>query len=172
MTNITSGNQEFINSLMGNTIEKVNSKFIVFYKTFGGLGLLISKAQVGSYVEIANNGSSSIKPDIKFPSSKSNCTGLNNWHIIFVTWSKGENLSNCWSNGEKMITLVFLIDLCLCPPAFAPRPLPFVNSKKLKGNRKKFQSRQSLNILRLRSGSIERNPGPMQNHMYRFRSIF
>ena len=43
-------------------------------------------------------------------------------------------------------------------------PLPFIKSKKLEGNRKKFQSRQSLNILRLRSGSIERNPGPTQNH--------
>ena len=43
-------------------------------------------------------------------------------------------------------------------------PLPFIKSKKLEGNRKKFQSLQSLNILRLRSGSIERNPGPMQNH--------
>ena len=43
-------------------------------------------------------------------------------------------------------------------------PLPFIRSKKLEGNRKKFRSRQSLNILRLRSGSIERNPGPMQNH--------
>ena len=43
-------------------------------------------------------------------------------------------------------------------------PLPFIKSKKVEGNRKKFQSRQSLNILRLRSGSIERNPGLMQIH--------
>ena len=43
-------------------------------------------------------------------------------------------------------------------------PLPFIRSKKLEGNRKKFQSRQSLNILRLQSESIEHNPGPMQNH--------
>ena len=42
--------------------------------------------------------------------------------------------------------------------------LPFIKSKKLEGNRKKFQSHQSLNILCLWSGSIERNPGPMQNH--------
>ena len=40
-------------------------------------------------------------------------------------------------------------------------PLPFIRSKKFEGNRKKFQSRQSLNIL---SGSTECNPGPMQNH--------
>ena len=42
--------------------------------------------------------------------------------------------------------------------------LPFIRSKKLEENRKKFQSRQRLNILRLLSGSIEHNPGPMQNH--------
>ena len=106
MTNIASGDQEFVNSLIGNTIKKVNAKFITFYKTYGGLGLLISKAHIDSYIAIANNGSSSVpKPDIKFPSSKSNCTGLNKWHVISVIWSnKGENLSNCWSNGEKLIT--------------------------------------------------------------------
>ena len=28
---------------------------------------------------------------------------MNKWHVISVTWSnKGENLSNCWSNGEKL----------------------------------------------------------------------
>ena len=44
-------------------------------------------------------------------------------------------------------------------------PLPFIRSKKLGGNRKKFQSRHGLNILRPMSGSIERYPGPMQNHI-------
>ena len=106
MTNIASGNQEFVNSLIGNTVGRIDAKFITFYKTYSGLGILISKARVGSYVAIANDGSSSIpKPDLKFPSSKSNCTGLNKWHVISVTWSnKGENLSNCWSNGEKLMT--------------------------------------------------------------------
>ena len=105
MINVASGDQEIINSLIGNENGKINSKFIMFYKTFGGPGLLISKAQAGTYVAIANDGSSSIKPDRKFPSSKSNCTVLNNWHVILVTWSnKGENLSNCWSNCEKLIT--------------------------------------------------------------------
>ena len=100
-----SGNQEFVNSLIGNTTERLNAKFITFYRAYSGLGLLISKAQVGSYVAIANDGSSSIKPDLKFPSSKSNCTDLNKWHIISATCSdKGGNLSNCWSNGEKLIT--------------------------------------------------------------------
>ena len=77
MTNIASGDQEIVNSLMGNNNGKINSKFITFYKTFRGLGLLISKAQAGTYVAIANDDSSSIKPDLKFPSSKSNCTILN-----------------------------------------------------------------------------------------------
>ena len=104
MTNIASGDQLFVNSLIGNSDQKANLKFITFYKTYSGLGLLISKAQSGSYVAIANDDSSSIKPDLKFPSSKSNCTILNEWHVISVTWPKGENLSNCWSNGAKLIT--------------------------------------------------------------------
>ena len=73
---------------MGNTIERFNAKFITFYKTFGGLGLLILQAQAGTYLVIANDGSSSIKPDLKFPSSKSYCTDLNKWHVNSVTWSK------------------------------------------------------------------------------------
>ena len=106
MTNIASGNQEFINSLIDNTAEKVNVQFITFYKTYSGLDLLISKVQVGSYVAIANDVSSLVqKPNIKFLSSKSNCTYLNKWHVISVTWSnREENLSHCWSNGEKLIT--------------------------------------------------------------------
>ena len=40
MTEIASGGQEIINSLIGNNNKKVNGKFITFYKTFGGLGLL------------------------------------------------------------------------------------------------------------------------------------
>ena len=104
MTNIASRDQLFVNSLIGNSDETANSKFITFYRTYSGLGLLILKAQSGSYVAIANDDSSSIKPDLKFPSSKSNCTILNKWHVISVTWSKGENLSNCWSNGVKLIT--------------------------------------------------------------------
>ena len=102
MTNIASGAQLFVNSLIGNSDQTTTSKFITFYRTYSSLGLLISKAQSGSYVAIANDDSSSIKPDLKFPSSKSNCTILNKWHVISVTWSKGENLSNCWSNGFKL----------------------------------------------------------------------
>ena len=69
------------------------------------MGLLISRAHIGSHVAVANDGSSLIPiPDSKFPSLKSNCTILNKWHIISVAWSNGKNLSNCWSNGEKLIT--------------------------------------------------------------------
>ena len=108
MTGIASGDQEIVNSLIANSIIdngklKINAKHISFYKTHSdGLGLLISKAQVGAYIAIANDSSNlSPKPDLKFPSLKSNFTVLNKWHIISVAWS--ENLSNCFSNGEKLI---------------------------------------------------------------------
>ena len=61
MAIIASGDQEIVNSLIGNNNGKIISKFITFYKTFRGLGLLISKAQAGTYVTIANDDSSSIK---------------------------------------------------------------------------------------------------------------
>ena len=104
MTNIASGDQLFVNSVIGNNDQTANSKFITFYRTYSSVGLLISKAQSGSYVSIANDDSSSIKPDLKLPSSKSNCTILNKWHVISVTSSKVENLSNCWSDGVKLKT--------------------------------------------------------------------
>ena len=50
---------------------------------------------------VANDDNSFKRLDYKFPSSKSNCTIL---HVISVTWSNGKNLSNCWSNGEKLMT--------------------------------------------------------------------
>ena len=105
MTDIASENQSFFNSIIGNNTGRIAAKLITFYKMHSGLGLLISKAQVGSYVAIANDSSSLIpKPDSKFTSSKSNCTILNKWHIISVTWLKGKNISNCWSNDEKLVT--------------------------------------------------------------------
>ena len=94
ISGIVSGDQEIINSLIGNRVIdngklKINAKHISFYKTHsGGLGLLISKAQSGSYVAIANDSSNLFpKPDLKFPSSKSNCTALNKWYVISVKWS-------------------------------------------------------------------------------------
>ena len=95
------------NSIIDNGKLKFNAKHKSFYKTHsGGLGLLISKAQSGSYVAIANDSSNLFpETDLKFPSSKSNCTALNKWSVISVTWSnKEENLSNSWSNGIKIIT--------------------------------------------------------------------
>ena len=105
MTDITSDNQSFFNSIIVNTTDRNTAKLITFYKTHSGLGLLISRAHIGFYMAVANDGSSLIpKPDSKFPSSKSNCTILNKFHVISVTWSKGRNLSNCWSDGEKLMT--------------------------------------------------------------------
>ena len=99
LNSIASGNNLLLNCIIGNSI-----KYVAFHKTHSGLGLLISKAYNGSYVAVANDGSSFIGLDYKFPSSKSNCTILNKWHVISVTWSNGKNLSNCWSNGKKLMT--------------------------------------------------------------------
>ena len=73
ITGIVSGDQEIVNSLIGNSVIdngklKINAKHISFYKTrSGGLGLLISKAQVGSYVAIANDSSNLFsEPDLNF----------------------------------------------------------------------------------------------------------
>ena len=99
---IASGNYLF-NSIIGNHNEST-AKSITFYKTHSGLDLLILTAYDGSYVSVANDDSSIIKSDYKFPSSKSKSTILNKWHVISVTWSNGKDLSNCWSNGEKLIT--------------------------------------------------------------------
>ena len=101
---IASGSFMFLNGIIGNSIGMNTAKIITFYKTHSDLGLLISTSYNGSYVAVANDDSTLIYPDYKFPSSKSNCTILNKWHVISVTWSNGKNLSNCWSNGEKLMT--------------------------------------------------------------------
>ena len=104
ITDIASGDQEIVNSLIGNSIINngklnINAKHISRNKTHsGGLGLLISKAEVGTYVAIANDSSNMFPdPESKFTSSKSNCTVLNKWHVISVMWSNKKNLGNCWS---------------------------------------------------------------------------
>ena len=99
LNSISSGNNLLLNGIIGNSI-----KYVAFYKTHSGLGLLISKAHDRSYITVANDDSSFIGVNYKFPSSKSDCTILNKWHVISVTWSNGKDLSNCWSNGEKLIT--------------------------------------------------------------------
>ena len=88
---IASGNNLLLNGIIGNSI-----KYAAFYKTLCSLGLLISMVYSGSYVAVANDDSSFIGLDYKFPSSKSNCTILNKWHLITVTSSNGKNLSNGW----------------------------------------------------------------------------
>ena len=100
MNNIASGNYPFLNSIIGNNNGNT-ARFIAFYKNNSGLGLSISNSY-GSYVTVANDDSGFIPPDYRFPSSKSNCTLLNKWHIISVAWSNRN--SNCWSNGEKIMT--------------------------------------------------------------------
>ena len=99
LNSIASGNNLLLNGIIGNSI-----KYIAFYKTHSGLGLLISTAYNGSYMAVANDKSSLIGLNYKFPSSKSDCTILNKWHVISVMWSNVKDLSNCWSNGEKLIT--------------------------------------------------------------------
>ena len=104
MNGIASGNYLFFNSIIGNSINRKTAKFITFYKTYSGLGLLISTAYNGSYLLVAYDDGTTIASDYKFPSSKSNSIILNKWHVISITWSNGNNLSNCSSNGEKLIT--------------------------------------------------------------------
>ena len=84
MNNIVSGNYPFLNSIIGNTNGNT-ARFIAFYKTNSGLGLSVSNSY-GSYVTVANNDSGFVFPNYKFPSSKSNCTLLNKWHIISIAW--------------------------------------------------------------------------------------
>ena len=102
MTDIASGRFLFLNGIIGNSNDINQAKPIAFYKAHSGLGLIISTAYNGSFV--ANDDSPLVIPDYKFPSSKSNCTILNKWHVISVTWSNRKNLSNCWSNGKKLMT--------------------------------------------------------------------
>ena len=84
---ITSGSFLFLNGIIGNSNDENYTKLIAFYKTHSGLGLAISTAYNGSYVSVADNYSTLVYPDYRFPSSKSNCTILNKWHVISVTWS-------------------------------------------------------------------------------------
>ena len=101
---IASGNYLLLNGIIGNSNDKNMTKLIAFYRTYSSLGLAISTAYNGSFVAVANNDSTLVSPDYKFPSLKSNSTILNKWHIISVTLSNHKNLGNCWSNGEKLIT--------------------------------------------------------------------
>ena len=96
---VASGAFLFLNGIIGNSNGKSYVK-----QTYSGLGLSISTAYNGSHVTVANDGSTLISLDYRFPNQKSNCTILNKWHVISVTWSNHKDLSNCWSNGEMLIT--------------------------------------------------------------------
>ena len=101
---IASGAFLFLNGIIGNKNGESYAKHIAFYKTHSDLGLAISKAYNGSHVSVADDDSTFIFPDYRFPTQKSNCTITDKWHVISVTWSNRKNLSNCWFNGEKLIT--------------------------------------------------------------------
>ena len=101
---IASGAFLFLNGITGNKNGESHAEHIAFYKTHSGLGLSISTSYNGSHVMVANDGSTFISPDYKFPTQKSNCTIMNKLHVISVTWSNRKDISNCWSNGEKLIT--------------------------------------------------------------------
>ena len=103
LNSIAPVNQLFFNSFIGNH-NRNTAMSITFYKTHNGLSLIISTAYNGSFLVVANDDSTLVGPDYKFPTLKSNCTIFNKWHVISVTWSNGKNLSNCWSNGEKLMT--------------------------------------------------------------------
>ena len=73
MNSIASGNHPFLNSIIGNNNGNT-ARFIAFYKNNSSLDLLISNSY-GSFMTVANNDSSFIPLDYRFP--KSNCTLLN-----------------------------------------------------------------------------------------------
>ena len=63
LNSIASGNNLLLNGIIGNSI-----KYVAFFKTHSGLGLLISKAHDSSYVAVANDNSSFTGLNYKFPS--------------------------------------------------------------------------------------------------------
>ena len=82
---IASGAFLFLNGIIGNSNGKGYAKHIAFYKTHSGLGLAILTIYNGSYVSVANDDSTLVFSDYRFPTQKSNCTIMNKWHVISVT---------------------------------------------------------------------------------------
>ena len=66
---IASGSWLILNGIIGNSNDTNQAKLIAFYKSHSGLGLIISTAYNGSFVAVANDDSSLVIPDYKFPSS-------------------------------------------------------------------------------------------------------
>ena len=77
INDMASGAFLFLNGIIGNSNGKSYAKQIAFYKTHSSLGLSISTAYNGSHVTVANDGSTLIFPDYRFPTQKSNCTIMN-----------------------------------------------------------------------------------------------
>ena len=110
MNNIASGdgNYLYLNSIIGNNNGN-KAKYITFYKTHSGLGLAISTAYYsGSRVAVANDGSSFIDPDYKFPSSKSNlkmaCRFCNKFISIVMFIINGTTALRAFHNGTLVFT--------------------------------------------------------------------
>ena len=70
MNGIASGNYLFLNGIIGNKNGESYAEHIAFYKTHSGLGLAISTAYNGLYLVVANDDSSLIRPDYRFPTQK------------------------------------------------------------------------------------------------------
>ena len=81
LNSIASGNNLLLNGIIGNSI-----KYVAFYRTHSGLGLLVSTAYNGSYIAVANDKSSFIGLNYNFLSSKSDCTILNKWHARYFCY--------------------------------------------------------------------------------------
>ena len=64
---IASGNYLFLNGIIANKNGESFAKHIAFYKTHSSLGLAISTAYNGSYVAVANDDSTLVFPDYRFP---------------------------------------------------------------------------------------------------------
>ena len=90
MYNIVSGDSHFLNSIIGNNNGN-KSRFIAFYKTNSGQGLIISDSN-GSFLTVANDDRGFMRSGHWFPSSRSNCTILNKWHVISITWSNRNSI--------------------------------------------------------------------------------
>ena len=60
----------FLNGIIGNSNGETYDKQIAFYKTHSGLGLSISTAYNGSHVTVANDSSTLISLDYRFPTQK------------------------------------------------------------------------------------------------------
>ena len=57
LTDLATGNKSIVTTLIDNINGEIAARHMSFYRTFGGLGLFISKAYDGAYLAIANDES-------------------------------------------------------------------------------------------------------------------